>query len=100
MDHASPEAIKKQMKTMIMVFVALLFLTLVTVGASYLHLNLAGAIVLALFIATIKGGLLAAYFMHLISEKSLIYWVLIFSALFFAVMMALPLFQNADDIHL
>ena len=100
MDHASPEAIKKQMKTMIMVFVALLFLTLVTVGASYLHLNLAGAIVLALFIATIKGGLVAAYFMHLISEKSLIYWVLIFSALFFAVMMALPLFQNADDIHL
>ena len=34
------------------------------------------AIAVALFIATIKGSLVACYFMHLISEKKLIYVVL------------------------
>ena len=100
MDHANPEAIKKHMKSMIMVFMALLVLTITTVAASYLELSLAGTIALALFIATVKGSLVAGFFMHLISEKSLIYWVLIVSAVFFAVMMAIPLFQHYDEIHL
>ena len=34
----------------------------------------------SLFIATVKGSLVACYFMHLISEKKLIYFILIFTA--------------------
>ena len=38
------------------------------------------AIAVALFVATIKGSLVACYFMHLISEKKLIYAVLALTA--------------------
>ena len=55
-------------------------LTIVTVAVSYLHLAAPMAIAVALFIATIKGSLVACYFMHLISEKKLIYAVLAMTA--------------------
>lgn len=73
-----------------MVFVALMGLTVVTVAVSYLHLDVFWAIVLALFIATIKGTLVAGYFMHLLSEKKIIYWTLLLTLVFFIVLMALP----------
>jgi len=101
MDHTNPESIKKQLKVMIFVFIALLVLTVITVLASYLHmLSTVPAIILGLFIAVIKGSLVAAYFMHLIDEKKLIYWVLIMCVLFFIVMMGLPLFQYFDEIKI
>src|ERR1700761_8455198 len=48
--------------------VALLFLTIVTVGASHIDFG-SGNIVIALFIATIKATLVALFFMHLRYEK-------------------------------
>ena len=99
-EHTDPVIIKKHLRKAIMVFVALLFLTVVTIGASYLELGHVGNIALALFIASVKGSLVGAYFMHLIDEKQLIFYVLIVSAAFVGVMMGLPLFQNADEIHL
>jgi len=47
---------------------ALLFLTVVTVGASYIDFG-AGNVVIALFIASIKAILVAMFFMHLRYEK-------------------------------
>jgi len=47
---------------------ALLFLTIVTVGASYVDFG-SGNVVIALFIATIKATLVALFFMHLRYEK-------------------------------
>ncbi len=47
---------------------ALLFLTIITVGASYIDFG-SGNIVIALFIATIKATLVALFFMHLRYEK-------------------------------
>jgi cytochrome c oxidase subunit 4 len=75
--------VDKHVKTYIIVFVSLLVLTLVTVGISYLHLSTLPAIVLALLVATVKGSLVACYFMHLISERKLIYAVLGLTVLFF-----------------
>ena len=66
----------------ITVFIALMGLTLVTVAASYLQLSVWQTIAIALFIATVKGSLVAGFFMHLISEKKVIYIVLIFAAVF------------------
>ena len=68
--------IDKQVKIYITVFVALMALTLITVAISYLHLPPAMAITVALFVALVKGSLVACYFMHLIAEKKLIYAVL------------------------
>ena len=96
--HSHDIDIKKHVRTYILVFVSLLALTIVTVTISYLHLNVTAAIVVALFIATIKGSLVASYFMHLISEKKIIYWSLILTAVFFATLMSLPLFHHADPI--
>jgi cytochrome c oxidase subunit 4 len=90
------EAIRKHVKVYIAVFVALLVLTMVTVAVSYLHLDVQKAIAVALAIATIKASLVAAYFMHLINERKLIYWVLLLTVVFFGLVMALPTFTDVD----
>ena len=45
--------------------------------------------VVVIGIAAVQAFLIAGFFMHLLSEKKLIYSVLVFTALFFAVMMTL-----------
>ena len=93
-DHAAD--IDKHVRVYIIVFVALMALTLVTVAVSYLDLSTPMAITVALFIATIKGSLVACYFMHLISEKKVIYAVLALTAFFFVALLALPVFTVSD----
>ena len=63
-------------KVYLAVFGALAALTVVTVTVSYLHLNRAGAIGVALFIAALKVSLIAAFFMHLKFEKKLIHGIM------------------------
>jgi cytochrome c oxidase subunit 4 len=92
------DEIKKETRGYILVFVALAALTVVTVAVSYLHLSVGPAIVLALFIATIKGSLVACFFMHLISERKLIYSVLILTVVFFIALMVLPLSSFMDHL--
>ena len=87
-DHAAD--IDRHVRVYITVFVALMVLTIVTVAVSYLHLPLRIAIVVALLVATIKGSLVAGYFMHLISEKKVIYAVLVLTVVFFVALLALP----------
>jgi cytochrome c oxidase subunit 4 len=82
--------IDRHVRVYITVFVALMALTLITVAISYLHLPLPIAITVALLVATVKGSLVACYFMHLISEKKLIYAVLALTAVFFVALLALP----------
>jgi cytochrome c oxidase subunit IV len=93
-DHAAN--IDKHVRIYITVFVALMVLTLVTVGISRVHLPLPVAVGAALLVATIKGTLVASYFMHLISEKKLIYAVLILTIVFFLVLLALPVLTTSD----
>ena len=89
-DHSSPEEFKKHLGQYYVVFVALLCLTAITVGVSYLRLNRPLAITVALVIATVKAALVAGVFMHLISEKKVIYAVLILTAAFFLLVLLLP----------
>ena len=49
-------------------------------------------------IATVKGSLVACYFMHLISEKKLILWVMALTIVFFIVLLLVPTFTVADRI--
>ena len=98
MSADSAEDIKKHVKVYITVFAALMVLTIVTVGVSYINLAVPLAITLALIIATVKGSLVASYFMHLVSEKSPIFWVLMLTAAFFVVLMFLPLLTMLDGI--
>jgi cytochrome c oxidase subunit IV len=93
-DHAVD--IDKHVKIYITVFVALMVLTVVTVAISYLHLPVYLAVAVALLVATIKGSLVACYFMHLISEKKLIYAVLVLTAAFFVALLALPTLTHSN----
>ena len=74
--HMSVEEVKKHVRVYLTVFGALAVLTVVTVGVGYLRLPIWPALITALIIATVNGGLVAGYFMHLISEKKVIYWIL------------------------
>jgi cytochrome c oxidase subunit 4 len=85
-------------KTYIIVFVSLLVLTLVTVAVSRLHLPVGGAVAVALVVASVKGTLVAGYFMHLLSERKLIYWVLGFTVACFLTVLLLPLWTHYDPI--
>ncbi|MBS2020961.1 MAG: cytochrome C oxidase subunit IV family protein [Deltaproteobacteria bacterium] len=78
------------------VFVALACLTLVTVGVSRLHLGRPLAITLGLSIAAIKGGLVAGVFMHLVSEKKVIYAVLALTAILFLAVLLLPVMTSPE----
>jgi|SRR5438105_7004156 len=93
-DHAVD--IDKHVRVYITVFVTLMVLTIVTVTVSRFHLPVPVAVTAALIIATIKGSLVACYFMHLISEKKLIYAVLALTAVFFMALLALPVFEVRD----
>lgn len=93
-DHAAD--IDRHVRVYIIVFVALMALTLVTVAVSYLHLSTPKAIAVALFVATVKGSLVACYFMHLISEKKLIYTVLIITVIKFIALLALPALTHGN----
>src|SRR5436853_7051670 len=79
------------------VFYALLFGTLITVAASYIPFgDRAINIGVALFIASGKAFLVAGYFMHLISERKMIYGILAFTAFFFIGLMALTIWHYHD----
>ena len=93
-DHAAD--IDRHVRIYITVFVALMVLTIITVAVSYLHLPIAGAVTVALLVATVKGSLVACYFMHLISEKKLIYAVLVITVIKFAVLLALPAITHSN----
>ncbi len=85
--HNDPEHVRAEIRKYLMVFAALAGLTVVTVAISYMHLPTHLAILLALVVATIKGSLVAAFFMHLISERKLIYAVLVLTVFFFGMML-------------
>ena len=92
MSSDSPEEIKKHLKLYLGVFIALLFLTMVTVGVSYIHLPVGKAIALALFVATIKASLVALFFMHLSSERKIIYATLCLTSVLLVFLMSISLY--------
>ncbi len=91
MSGTTVEEIKRETRGYVLVFVALMALTVVTVAVSYLHLSVVPAIAVALAIAIVKGSLVACYFMHLISERKLVYYVLVLTVVFFVLLMLMPL---------
>jgi len=97
MNSHAPEHFSLHVRRYLYVFYALLFGTVITVGASYIPfghhtLNIA----VALFIAICKASLVACYFMHLISERKMIYGVLAFTVFFFLGLMFLTVWSFGD----
>src|ERR1700756_5388247 len=90
--------IQKHVKRYLFVFYALIAGTVITVAASYLPISsVALTVAIALFIACIKAFLVAGYFMHLISEKKMIYGILLATVFFFAGLMYLTIWSMNPD---
>ena len=97
MDPHSSEDFNQHVRRYLFVFYALLFGTIITVLASYIpwgnrEINIA----VALAIAIGKASLVACYFMHLISERKMVYGILAFTAFFFIGLMFLTLASFSD----
>ena len=81
------------------VFIALLALTVLTVGASYIHFSaLWIGLFVGLLIAGVKGFLVASQFMHLNNEKNWIYGTLILTVIFFIVLLFIPATWDTSSI--
>ena len=93
--------IKHHIKVYRNVFLALLVLTGLTVGASYVEFG--GIVWLAvgvgLAIAFVKGYLVAANFMHLNNERPFIYMTLAMTVAFFLVLFFMPLMWHNDGLR-
>jgi cytochrome c oxidase subunit 4 len=97
MSDSHAQHIARHVRIYLTVFIALIIGTIVTVAMYYVHLeSVALTILIAVFIATVKASLVAGFFMHLVSEKKAIYAILIFTAFFFAGLMALTIFSMHD----
>lgn len=94
--------VKAEVRRYMIVFIALIVGTIVTVLASKIHFGSHSAnIVVGLIIALVKGFLVAGFFMHLVSEKVMIYTILLATIFFFAGLMYLTVWslQPTSLIH-
>ena len=70
-------------RTYIIVWIALLILTVLTWGVSYINLGM-GNVAVALLIASLKAALVALFFMHLRYENRLVWAFALVPLLFLA----------------
>ncbi len=98
-EHA--EHVGKHVKVYVMVFAALSVLTIATVLAwtigSHFSFSPFATVSTGLLIATIKGSLVALFFMHLSNERRFIYAALLLAGFFFFALLLLPLFSLLDS---
>ena len=100
MAHSEAHDIKKEIRGYMAVFLALAGLTILTVVAAGLDVSTRAHIIIAMLIAVVKGGLVASFFMHLISEKKLIISTLLLTVFFFLVLMFVPISHYLDRLDI
>ena len=83
----------------ILVFISLLLLTVLTVALSYLKHTLMLTIIIAFTIALFKGGLIVRYFMRLINEKPVIFWLLFLTFIFLFAILFLTFFEQQNQVN-
>ena len=97
-DHAE---INRHVRVYLMVFASLLVLTGLTVAAwKWGPAAIGPSIAIALLIAIVKASLVALFFMHLSTEKRLVYWVLALTVVFFFALLFLPNLTASNAITL
>ena len=90
MSTESAEAFKKHIRGYLLVFVALMVLTVVTVWTASWKVSVPLGIALALVIACTKGALVATVFMHLKDEKPIIFYCVLLTAVLLLAVLLLP----------
>ena len=70
----------------------------VDVAVSYLEVSFIEAFFIAMTVATFKGSLVLCYFMHLISERQAIIWLLVTTLIAFLILLFIPLISLTDQV--
>jgi cytochrome c oxidase subunit 4 len=96
--HSDPAEIQKSVRSYMIVFAMLMVFTVITVAVSRFHFAVPIAIAVALVIATMKGSMVAAVFMHLSHERRWVYGTLILTVVFFLVLLMLPVLTSLDGL--
>lgn len=97
MSGHDPHEIQASVRRYLMVFGALIIGTIITVGVSYIDMgSMALTVAVALLIACAKGFLVAGYFMHLLSEKKMVFGILASTVFFFAGLMYLTIWSHGQ----
>jgi cytochrome c oxidase subunit 4 len=86
----TPEEVDHHVAVYLKVFLALLMLTVLTVVVAEFRFAVVTAIVVALVIASVKGSLVAYFFMHLKWEKMIIFATLALTVVFFLFLLFIP----------
>jgi caa(3)-type oxidase subunit IV len=82
-DEHAAHNVAKHVRKYLLVGATLITFTAITVWLSYVDFGTIKAnVAVAMVVATFKAALVAAIFMHLSSEKRLIYRILVFTAFF------------------
>ena len=97
--HSDSEAVRKSVRSYMTVFVMLMIFTVITVAASRFHFGVPIAITIALIIAGMKGAMVAGVFMHLSHERQAIYGTLLLTAVFFLVLLFMPVLGYLDRVR-
>ena len=100
MSAETKEDIQHHIEIYVKVFIALAILTLVTVAVSYLKVSFIEAFFIAMLVASIKGSLVLGFFMHLITEKQMIIWILVATVVSLLILMFIPLISLTDQTHI
>ena len=95
MHDAKEGTVKRHVRIYVAVFSALAVLTVVTVAISYLKLPVKIAIIMALLVAVFKSSLVAAFFMHLSTERKIIFSILALTVFFFLILLLLPVITSS-----
>ncbi len=94
--HAAPgHAAHSHLGRYLAVWGALMLLTALTWGLSTIHIPGGAGVAVALGIASVKGALVALFFMHLWDQRGPNRLVLVTSLVFVALLVILPLLDNA-----
>jgi caa(3)-type oxidase subunit IV len=97
-ESEKPVSLNSYVRLCGVVFFIVLCTTSAMIATSFAHLGNGWTLKVALIlaIAVVNAFLVAGYLMHLLSEKKLIYGVLIFTVLFFIGLMGLTMWAMSD----
>jgi cytochrome c oxidase subunit 4 len=94
--HAAPgQAAHSHVGRYLLVWAALMVLTATTWGLSTIHIPGSAGVAVALGIASLKGALVALFFMHLYDQKGPNRLVFVTSLVFVALLVLLTLLDNS-----
>lgn len=97
--------VKRHVRQHVIIAIGIALGTIMTLWTSQTNFGSFGLNVgITLFIAAVQAFMVAGFFMHLLSEKKMIYCFLVFTAVFFVVMMGVTFWarmpENVVGFHL